>query len=132
MVRDMDVEIRVSSFNALGKIPTVSENILLQTLSKKALPSTKEIFYPGQYTAKLSKIPAAAAAFAFLHGLEDEFFQVLYCCFSRFFNLIDFRVPLCFTFLFIEDYVSWNSKPPTLYRVTLPVISCSLYNLKNI
>lgn len=77
MVRDMDVEIRDAAFNALGKIPSVSQNVLLQTSSKKALPSTKEIFYPGQYTAKLSKIPAAAAAFAFLHGLEDEFFQVL-------------------------------------------------------
>ncbi|XP_057808218.1 protein SIEL isoform X2 [Salvia miltiorrhiza] len=76
MVRDMDMEVRVAAFNALGKIPTVSENILLQTLSKKALPSTKEKVYPGRYTAKLSKIPATAAAFAFLHGLEDEFFQV--------------------------------------------------------
>ncbi|KAL1545447.1 protein SIEL-like isoform X1 [Salvia divinorum] len=76
MVRDMDVEIRVAAFNALGKIPTVSENILLQTLSKKALLSTKEKIYPGQYTEKLTKIPATAAAFTFLHGLEDDFFQV--------------------------------------------------------
>lgn len=83
MVRDMDVEIRVAAFNALGKIPYVSENILLQTLSKKGLPSTKEKVYPGQYTANISKIPATAAAFAFLHGLEDEFFQVLCCCFQH-------------------------------------------------
>ncbi|XP_042045821.1 protein SIEL-like isoform X1 [Salvia splendens] len=76
MVRDMDVEIRVSAFDALGKIPTVSENILLQTLSKKPLLSTKEKIYPGQYTEKLSNIPATAAAFAFLHGLGDDFFQV--------------------------------------------------------
>ncbi|KAH6777922.1 hypothetical protein C2S51_009234 [Perilla frutescens var. frutescens] len=76
MVRDMDLEIRVAAFNALGRIRTVSEDILLQTLSKKALPATKDIFYPGQYSAKLSKLPATAAAFAFLHGLEDEYYQV--------------------------------------------------------
>ncbi|KAL6534441.1 hypothetical protein OROHE_013366 [Orobanche hederae] len=76
MVRDTEMEIRVAAFNALGTIQTVSEDILLQTLSKKALLATKEKFYPGQYTAKLFKIPATTAAFAFVHGLEDEFYQV--------------------------------------------------------
>ncbi|KAG6437044.1 hypothetical protein SASPL_101951 [Salvia splendens] len=76
MVRGMDVEIRVAAFDALGKVPTVSENILLQTSSKKPLLSTKEKIYPGQCTEKLSNIPATAAAFAFLHGLGDDFFQV--------------------------------------------------------
>lgn len=77
MVRDMDMEIRIAALNELGKIPTVSEDILLQTLSKKALPATKQKSYPGQYTAKVSKIPATAAAFAFRHGLEDEYYQVI-------------------------------------------------------
>ncbi|KAL0347523.1 UNVERIFIED_CONTAM: protein SIEL [Sesamum calycinum] len=76
MVRDTDAEIRVAAFNALGKIQTVSEDILQQTLSKKALAATKEKKYPGQYTAKLFNIPATAAAFTFVHGLEDEFYQV--------------------------------------------------------
>ncbi|KAL6574549.1 hypothetical protein OROMI_011834 [Orobanche minor] len=76
MVRDTEMEIRVAAFNALGTIQTVSEDILLQTLSKKALLAIKEKFYPGQYTAKLFKIPATTAAFAFVHGLEDEFYQV--------------------------------------------------------
>ncbi|KAL0310029.1 UNVERIFIED_CONTAM: protein SIEL [Sesamum radiatum] len=76
MVRDTDAEIRVAAFNALGKIQTVSEDILRQTLSKKALAATKGKKYPGQYTAKLFNIPATAAAFTFVHGLEDEFYQV--------------------------------------------------------
>ncbi|KAL8517164.1 hypothetical protein ACS0TY_015397 [Phlomoides rotata] len=76
MVRDMDMETRIAAFNALGKILTASEDILLQTLSKKALAATKEKNYPGQYTAKVFKIPATAAAFTFVHGLEDEFYQV--------------------------------------------------------
>lgn len=83
MVRDMDVEIRIAVFNALGKIQTVSKDILLQTLSKKALAATKEKIYPGQYTAKLFKIPATAAAFTFVHGLEDEFYQVMCYCFNH-------------------------------------------------
>ncbi|PIM99771.1 hypothetical protein CDL12_27734 [Handroanthus impetiginosus] len=76
MIRDTDMEIRVTAFNALGKIQTVSEDILLQTLSKKASAATKQKSYPGQYTAKLFKVPATAAAFALVHGLEDEFYQV--------------------------------------------------------
>ncbi|KAI3474248.1 hypothetical protein Pfo_029036 [Paulownia fortunei] len=65
MVRDTDVEIRVAAFNALGK-------------------SNKEKNYPGQYTPKLFKIPATAAAFTFVHGLEDEFYQKI--CLSCFAN----------------------------------------------
>ncbi|GER55763.1 integrator complex subunit [Striga asiatica] len=76
MVRDTDSEIRVAAFNALGKVQTVSEDILLQTLSKKPLLATKEKNYLGQYTAKIFKIQATAAAYTFVHGLEDEFYQV--------------------------------------------------------
>ncbi|CAA0836251.1 Protein SIEL [Striga hermonthica] len=76
MVRDIDSEIRVAAFNALGKVQTVSEDILLQTLSKKPLLATKEKNYTGQYTAKIFKIPVTAAAYIFIHGLEDEFYQV--------------------------------------------------------
>ncbi|KAL2509940.1 Protein SIEL [Forsythia ovata] len=76
MVRDMDMKLRVVAFDALGKIRMVSEDILLQTLCKKALPATKEKTYCGQLTAKLRTLPASAAAFAFVHGLEDEFHEV--------------------------------------------------------
>ncbi|XP_073149060.1 protein SIEL [Henckelia pumila] len=76
MARDMDMNIRVSAFDALGKIQMVSEDLLMQSLSKKALESTKEKNYPGQYTVKLLRIPASAAAFTFIHGLQDEFHEV--------------------------------------------------------
>ncbi|KAL7095209.1 hypothetical protein ACP275_10G010000 [Erythranthe tilingii] len=76
MVRDRDMEIRVAAFSALGKIRTVSEDILMLTLAKKALSGTNEKTFPGQYTAKLFKLPATAAVFAFVNGLEDEFYQV--------------------------------------------------------
>lgn len=76
MVRDMDMKIRVVAFDALGKIRMVSEDILLQTLSKRTLPKIKEDRYYGQFTAKLPKI--SGAAFAFVHGLEDEFHEVIF------------------------------------------------------
>lgn len=76
MARDMDMETRVHAFVALGKIQTVSVDILRQTLSKKAFSAMKELTYPGQYTAKVLQIPASASAFTFAHGLEDEFYEV--------------------------------------------------------
>ncbi|XP_073289207.1 protein SIEL [Primulina huaijiensis] len=76
MARDMDMNIRVSAFDALGKIQMVSEDLLMQSLSRKALESTKEKNYPGHYTVKLLRIPASAAAFTFVHGLQDEFHEV--------------------------------------------------------
>ncbi|KZV48740.1 integrator complex subunit 4 [Dorcoceras hygrometricum] len=76
MARDMDMNIRVSAFDALGKIQMVSEDLLMQCLSKKALDSTKEKNYPGRYTVKLRIIPASAIAFTFVQGLQDEFHEV--------------------------------------------------------
>ncbi|MCD7451511.1 hypothetical protein HAX54_012396 [Datura stramonium] len=76
MVRDMSVKVRVEVFNALGKIETVSEYILLQTLSKKASAATKKMNFPGQYSDKKFRIPATSASLAFLYGLEDEFNEV--------------------------------------------------------
>ncbi|KAL8039035.1 hypothetical protein ABFX02_10G009000 [Erythranthe guttata] len=70
------MEIRVAAFSALGNIRTVSEDILMLTLAKKALSGTNEKTFPGQYTAKLFKLPATAAVFTFVNGLEDEFYQV--------------------------------------------------------
>ncbi|KAJ0089195.1 hypothetical protein Patl1_31443 [Pistacia atlantica] len=50
MARDMSMEVRVEAFDALGKVAVVSEDILLQRSS--------------------------GAAGAFVHGLEDEFYEV--------------------------------------------------------
>ncbi|XP_059668082.1 protein SIEL isoform X3 [Cornus florida] len=76
MVRDMSLEVRVKAFDALGLIEMVSENILLQTLSKKVLAITKENKDLRQYSAKLFELPLSSAAGAFIHGLEDEFYEV--------------------------------------------------------
>ncbi|KAA8517473.1 hypothetical protein F0562_017766 [Nyssa sinensis] len=81
MVRDMSVGVRVEAFDALGKIGMVSEDILSQALSKKVLASTKGKIYPGhcsikQCSTKQFEIPASSAAGAFVHGLEDEFYEV--------------------------------------------------------
>ncbi|KAI3666875.1 hypothetical protein L6452_41915 [Arctium lappa] len=76
MVRDMSVKVRIEAFNALGKAGMASEYILMQTLSKKVLPITKEKMLSGQLSGKLLSLPASNAAGAFVHGLEDEFFEV--------------------------------------------------------
>ncbi|KAG9134129.1 hypothetical protein Leryth_004806 [Lithospermum erythrorhizon] len=76
MARDMSMCVRVEAFEALGRVRMVSEYILLQTLSKKATPATKDKSYQGQYSGKVLNLPAAAAAFAFVHGLEDEYYEV--------------------------------------------------------
>ena len=80
------MEVRVAAFDALGKIAVVSEDILLQTLSKRMLGITKEKKYLGQCSAKRKSFDlciakhfdrqACVAAGTFLHGLEDEFYQV--------------------------------------------------------
>ncbi|KAJ6778037.1 hypothetical protein OIU74_001930 [Salix koriyanagi] len=77
MVRDMSVEVRVEAFNALGKIKLVSEDILLQTISKKVLAIMKEKNSHGQCTAERFEILASSYAGAFMHGLEDEFHESL-------------------------------------------------------
>ncbi|KAI3908438.1 hypothetical protein MKW92_012632 [Papaver armeniacum] len=63
MVRDMSMEVRNEAFVSLGKMKMVSEDILLQTLSKKS-------------NTKILDLPASNAAGAFVHGLEDEFYEV--------------------------------------------------------
>lgn len=80
------MEVRVAAFDALGKITVVSEDILLQTLSKRVRGITKEKKSVGQFRAKRKSLDkciakhfdtqACVAAGAFVHGLEDEFYQV--------------------------------------------------------
>lgn len=76
MVRDMSMNVKIEAFNALGKLTMASEYILMQTLSKKVLPLTKEKTLPGQLSRNHSNLPASSAAGAFIHGLEDEFHEV--------------------------------------------------------
>ena len=77
MARDMSVEVRVEALSALRKIEVVSEDILLQTLSKRVLGIVKEKRTFGQCCNEQFEIMASSAAGALLHGLEDEFFEVI-------------------------------------------------------
>lgn len=70
------MKVRIEAFDALACVRIVSEDILLQTLSKKASSVIKDRSYPGQQTSDLFELPASTAAFAFVHGLEDEFYEV--------------------------------------------------------
>ncbi|GLT73769.1 hypothetical protein SLA2020_456050 [Shorea laevis] len=83
MVRDMNVEVRLQAFDALGKIGPVSEGILLQTLSKKVLGITKEKKSSSYCPMEWLEIPASNAAGIIVHGLEDEFYEVrMSACYS--------------------------------------------------
>lgn len=68
--------VRVEAFSALEKIEMVSEDFLLQTLSKRVLEVGKKKEASGQNTTEQFKMLAASVAGAFVHGLEDEFFEV--------------------------------------------------------
>ncbi|CAN1134325.1 Protein SIEL [Linum perenne] len=85
VVRDMSVEVRVEAFNALGKVTLVSEDILLQSLSKKVTGALKEKISQAQCSTGVFQMFASHGAGAFLHGLEDEFHQVRKsaCCSLR-------------------------------------------------
>lgn len=76
MARDMSKEVRIEAFDALGKVAVVSEDILLQTLSKKVIGIFKGKKPHGQFPADCFEISASGAAGAFVHGLEDEFYEV--------------------------------------------------------
>lgn len=74
VVRDMSVDVRVEVFKAFGVMRTASESIILQTLSKKVLRAGKGK-KPQDHLLNESA-DAAAAAGVFIHGFEDEFYEV--------------------------------------------------------
>ncbi|KAL8259241.1 hypothetical protein R6Q59_027194 [Mikania micrantha] len=73
MVRDMSMNVRIEAFNALGKVEMVSQYLLMQTLSKKVIEENK---ISGIFSVKHFLSQALSVAGAFLHGLEDEFYEV--------------------------------------------------------
>lgn len=89
MVRDMSTGVKVEAFDALGKIAIVSEAVLLQTLSKKVIGIINAKNNHAQCTAESLEIPVAGAAGAFVHGLEDEFYEVRKSAISSLRALID-------------------------------------------
>ncbi|KAJ1379849.1 Armadillo-type fold, partial [Sesbania bispinosa] len=76
MARDMSMKVRVEAFNALGKTEIVSEEFLLQSLSKRVLGFGKQRETLDQSTSEQFVMLATSVAGALIHGLEDEFFEV--------------------------------------------------------
>lgn len=88
----MAIKVRVEAFNALGKIEVTSEDILLQTLSKRVLGITKEKKSHDPLIAGQFELMAPNVAGVVLHGLEDEYYEVI----PIFLNLnLFFFVGLC-------------------------------------
>ncbi|XP_020526247.1 protein SIEL isoform X3 [Amborella trichopoda] len=69
--RDISKEVRCEALLALGRMKLVSEDILLQSLTKKILEVKSGIVHQSWRRGLVS-----SAAGAFIHGLEDEFFEV--------------------------------------------------------
>ncbi|XP_061362118.1 protein SIEL isoform X2 [Gastrolobium bilobum] len=76
MARDMSMKVRVEAFVGLSKMEIVSEDFLLQSLSKRVLGFGKQKETLGQSTSEQFDLLATSVAGALVHGLEDEFFEV--------------------------------------------------------
>ncbi|KAL2330661.1 hypothetical protein Fmac_018242 [Flemingia macrophylla] len=76
MARDMSMKVRVEAFKGLRKMEMVSEDLLLQSLSKRVSGHGKQRETLGQYTSDQFVMLATSVAGALVHGLEDEFFEV--------------------------------------------------------
>ena len=78
MARDMNMKVRVEAFNGLAKMEIVSEELLMQSLSKRVLVSGKQKETLDQNTTEQFVLLASSVAGALVHGLEDEFFEVTF------------------------------------------------------
>lgn len=76
MARDMNAGVRIEAFLALGKIQPISDDVLLQGLSKKVLGTKTERKVLTKFTSMEIVSLVASAAGAFIHGLEDELSEV--------------------------------------------------------
>ncbi|GLJ23248.1 hypothetical protein SUGI_0439750 [Cryptomeria japonica] len=81
--RDMNMRVRSEALEALGEMGPLSENVLLQALSKKILGKATKKLTSGIQDVKDPldcgeefNLLTLSAAGAFLHGVEDEFFEV--------------------------------------------------------
>jgi hypothetical protein len=75
--------VRARAFTILGSLTGAQEKLLLQSLSKKPLLDSKKDDEHGGADTDVGKqnenVLASHAAGAFVHGLEDEFFDVRMC-----------------------------------------------------
>lgn len=72
MVKDLCVDVKLAAFDGLGKITLVSQDVLLQTLTKRVRLTTNMKKFPRHWL----HVSASDAAGALLLGLEDEFLEV--------------------------------------------------------
>lgn len=78
MTRDMNMKVRVNAFDAIKRLEIVSEDLLLQSVSKRVLSSFKGKKSLVQCSTEQLEMLASDVAGAFVHGVEDEFYQVTY------------------------------------------------------
>jgi len=72
------MKVRVEAFSGLRKMEMVSEDLLLQSLSKRVSGHGKQKETLGQRTSEQFVMLATNVAGALVHGLEDEFFEVTF------------------------------------------------------
>ncbi|XP_022157326.1 protein SIEL isoform X2 [Momordica charantia] len=87
MTRDMSMKVRVNAFDAIKKLEIVSEDILLQSVSKKVLGIFKGKKPLVQCSTEQLEMLALDVAGAFVHGVEDEFYQVRKSACDALYNL---------------------------------------------
>ncbi|WOL01941.1 protein SIEL isoform X3 [Canna indica] len=75
MARDMCMKVRCEAFIALGRVKLVHESVLLQSISKKILGIKSGKAHVEDYV-KRAKTSLSLASGIFVHGIEDEFYEV--------------------------------------------------------
>uniref|UniRef100_A0A0A0LS72 Integrator complex subunit 4/Protein SIEL C-terminal Ig-like domain-containing protein n=1 Tax=Cucumis sativus TaxID=3659 RepID=A0A0A0LS72_CUCSA len=88
MTRDMNMKVRVNAFDAIRRLEIVSEDLLLQSVSKRVLSIFKGKKSLVQCSTDQLELLALNVAGAFVHGIEDEFYQVRRSACDALFNLI--------------------------------------------
>lgn len=74
----MSMKVRVNTFDAIKKLEIVSEDLLLQSVSKRVLNTFKGKKSLVKCSTEQLQMVALDVAGAFVHGVEDEFHQVTY------------------------------------------------------
>ncbi|CAK9327124.1 unnamed protein product [Citrullus colocynthis] len=87
MTRDMNMKVRVNAFDAIKRLEIVSEDLLLQSVSKRVLSIFKGKKSLVQCSTEQLEMLASDVAGTFVHGVEDEFYQVRRSACDALFNL---------------------------------------------
>lgn len=75
------MRVREAAFRVLGEATGIPDTVLLQTLTKKVAKASKEAEKEGDADSpkfeENANLLDASAAGAFVHGLEDEYLEVM-------------------------------------------------------